>query len=334
MKTKNLKKVLLASVLSLVTIIAGCSSKSTTKTLKVGTILSSSHPVNVALKNTFAKMVEEKSDGTLKVQIFDSGVLGGEKQLYDSVRNGNIDLIAIGTVMWNEVDKLSIPDWPFIFRNLDHAQKVYHGEIGEEMAKDLEERGDVVVLGWFPNGARVFSSNRPISTLNDFKGIRMRMPNNPIHIQIGELLGCNVTPLPLGEVFSALEQKVVDGQDNPISSFISEGYYEVNSDIFESNHIITSIELMASKKLYNSLNKEQDEILREAGRQAALDAWELYVKSIEDDKEFLKEHGIRISTPNDSMKREMIEKMQPIYDNLYKKYDWARDMVERINAVQ
>lgn len=304
------------------------------KTLKVGTILSSSHPVNVALKNSFAKTVEEKSGGKLKVQIFDSGVLGGEKQLYDSVRNGNIDLCAIGTVMWNEVDKLSIPDWPFIFRDLDHAQKAYHGEIGDEMAKDLEEKGNIVFLGWFPNGARVFSANRTISTLDDFKGLRMRMPNNPIHIQIGELLGANVTPLPLGEVFSALEQKVVDGQDNPLSSFRSEGYYEVQTDIFESNHIITSIELMASKKLWNSLTPEQAEILKEAGKEAALEAWKLYEQSIEDDKKFLEENGIKITVPNEELKNQMISKMQPIYDDLYKKYPWAEEMVNKIKSIQ
>lgn len=321
------------SILSLILII-GCSSENSVKTLKVGSVLSSSHPVNVALRNTFAKIVEEKSDGAFKVQIFDSGVLGGEKQLYDSVRNGNIDLCAIGTVMWNEVDKLSIPDWPFIFRDLDHAQKVYHGEIGDEMAKDLEDKGNIVFLGWFPNGARVFSANRTISTLNDFRGLRMRMPNNPIHIKIGELLGCNVTPLPLGEVFSALEQKVVDGQDNPISSFRSEGYYEVNSDIFESNHIITSIELLLNKKLYDSLTEEQAQIIREAGIQAALDAWKLYIQSIDDDKKFLTEHGIKITVPSESVKREMVSRMQPIYDDLYKQYDWARDMIAKIQAVQ
>ena len=332
-----MKKILNLLLLSLMFIyLSSCSGASSdgAKTLKVGTILSSSHPVNVALKNTFAKIVEEKSGGKLKVQIFDSGVLGGEKQLYDSVRNGNIDLCAIGTVMWNEVDKLSIPDWPFIFRDLDHAQKVYHGEIGDEMAKDLEEKGNIVFLGWFPNGARVFSANRTISTLDDFKGLRMRMPNNPIHIQIGELLGLNVTPLPLGEVFSALEQKVVDGQDNPLSSFRSEGYYEVQSDIFESNHIITSIELMASQKLWNSLTPEQTEILKEAGKEAALEAWKLYEKSIEDDKKFLEENGIKITVPNEELKNQMISKIQPIYNDLYKKYTWAEEMVNKIKAIQ
>lgn len=331
---KKIINLLLLSLMFIYLLSCGGASSNGAKTLKVGTILSSSHPVNVALKDTFAKIVEEKSGGKLKVQIFDSGVLGGEKQLYDSVRNGNIDICAIGTVMWNEVDKLSIPDWPFIFRDLDHAQKAYHGEIGDEMAKDLEEKGNVVFLGWFPNGARVFSANRTISTLDDFKGLRMRMPNNPIHIQIGELLGANVTPLPLGEVFSALEQKVVDGQDNPLSSFRSEGYYEVQSDIFESNHIITSIELMASKKLWNSLTPEQAEILKEAGKEAALEAWKLYEQSIEDDKKFLEENGIKITVPNEELKNQMISKMQPIYDDLYKKYPWAEEMVNKIKAIQ
>ncbi|MEI0843630.1 TRAP transporter substrate-binding protein [Brachyspira pilosicoli] len=332
------KIILIFSFVSILLLSCGNSSSKdgsgSSKTIRVGTVLSSSHPVNIALKEVFAKMVESNSNGEIKVQIYDSGVLGGEKQLYDSVRNGNVDLCAIGTPMWNEIEKLSIPDWPFIFRDLEHAQKVYQGEIGYEIARDLEEKGNVVFISWFPNGARVFSANRTISTLDDFKGLKMRMPNNPIHIQIGELLGCNVTPLPLGEVFSALEQRVVDGQDNPLSSFRSEGYYEVQTDVFESNHIIASIELMASKKLWNSLTPEQANIIKEAGLETALEGWRLYVQSIEDDKKFLEENGIKIHVPSEEIKNQMIEKMQPIYEELYKQYPWAEDMVSRIKAVQ
>lgn len=302
--------------------------------IRVGSTVAATHPVTVVLKTSFKKMVEEESKGALKVEVYEGGPLGGEKELYDSVRNGNLQMCAVGTVMWNEVPKMSIPDWPFLFRDVPHARVVYNGQVGAEMAADVEKIGKVKFLGWFPNGSRVFSINRTVSKLDDFKGLRLRMPNNPIHIQVGKLLGANVTPMPMGEVFTALEQKVVDGQDNPLSTFRNEGWYEVQTDVFESNHMITSIELLGSTKLWNSLDKEQQALIEKAARKASQEAWDMYVKSIEEDKKFLQEHKIKFTTPDEAARQQLVNLMKPVYDDLYKKYDWAEEMVKRIREVK
>lgn len=341
-KFNQLSKILLAGALGtlLLTGCGGSGPKGTEATsknpvvIRVGSTLASTHPATVALTKTFKPLVEEGSNGALKVEVYEGGTLGGEKELYDSVRNGNLQMCAVGTVMWNEVAKMSIPDWPFLFRDLDHARAVYTGKIGEEMAAVVEKIAKVHFLGWYPNGVRVFSSNRTLASLDDFKGLRLRMPNNPIHIQVGSLLGANVTPMPMGEVFTALEQKVVDGQDNPLSTFRNEGWYEVQSDIFESNHMITTIELLASNKLYSSLSREQVELIEKAALKASQEAWDSYAQSITDDKKFLQEHGIKITTPNDATRQQLITLMQPVYEKLYQKYDWAEDMVRRIRDVK
>lgn len=341
MNLKKLSSAALAVLLS-VSMLAGCGKNSggssaapkETITIKVGTVVAATHPMNVALKTKFKPLMEEGSKGAIKVEIYDGGVLGGEKELFDSVRNGNLQMTSVGTVMWNEVDKMSVPDWPFIFRDLEHAKKVYTGEIGTEIAKELEQKTGVHFMGWNPNGVRNFSSNKTIKSLDTFKGLRLRMPNNPIHIQVGKLLGANVTPLPMGEVFTALEQKVVDGQDNPISTLRNEGWYEVQSDVFESNHMITSLELLASDKLWKSLSEDQQKLLKEASLKTSEEAWSLYAKSIEEDKKFLTENGIKFTTPDDATRQKLVEMMQPVYDDLYKKYPWAKDMVERIRNVK
>ncbi|MEG0774717.1 TRAP transporter substrate-binding protein [Clostridium sp.] len=342
---KSLSKRTLAAVLG-AAMLTGCSAAGSTNsgevaktdgkaiTIKVGTVVAATHPMNVALKETFKPMVEEKSGGKIKVEIYEGGVLGGEKELWDSVRNGNVEMTAIGTVMWNEVDKMSIPDWPFLFRDLEHAKKVYTGEIGEEMAKAVEEKAGVHFMSWHPNGVRVFSSNKTISSLDTFKGMRLRMPNNPIHIQVGKLLGANVTPLPLGEVFTALEQKVVDGQDNPLSTFRNEGWFEVQTDIFESNHMVASLELIASDKLMKSLSEDQQKIIEEASLKTSEESWKLYANSLEADKKFLQENGIKFTTPSDADRAKLIEIVQPVYDELYTKYPWAKEMVEKIRNVK
>jgi TRAP-type transport system periplasmic protein len=303
-------------------------------TIKVGSVVAATHPMNVALKSIFKPLVEEGSGGALKVEVYDGGVLGGEKELYDSVRNGNLQIVSVGTVMWNEIGKMSIPDWPFLFRDLEHAKKVYTGDIGKEIAADVEKGAGIHFLSWHPNGVRVFSSNKTIETIDKFKGLRLRMPNNPIHIQVGKLLGANVTPMPLGEVFTALEQKVVDGQDNPLATFKNEGWYEVQTDIFESNHMITSLELLASDKLWKDLTEEQRKLIQDAALKTSEESWNLYAKSIDEDKKFLQEKGIKFTTPDDAVRQKLIDLMQPVYDDLYKKYPWAKEMVEKVRSVK
>lgn len=339
---KKVSKGVLAALVS-AALLTGCgSSKSDggnaaagkTTTIKVATVVSANHPMNEALKSTFKPLVEQGSNGALKVEIYDSGVLGGEKELWDSVRNGNVQIVSIGTVMWNEVDKMAIPDFPFLFRDLDHAKKVYTGDIGKEIAGELEKKSGVHFLSWHPNGVRNFSSNKPINTVEDFKGMRLRMPNNPIHLQVGKLLGANVTPMPMGEVFTALEQKVVDGQDNPIAALRTEGWYEVQSNVFESNHMITSLELLASDKMMKGLTEEQRKLVKEAALKTSAESWKLYEKGLADDKKFLQEHKIKFTTPDDATRTKLVQMMQPVYDDLYKKYPWAKEMVEKIRNVK
>ncbi len=302
--------------------------------IKVGSVVAASHPMNVALRETFKKEIEEKSGGSMKVDLYEGGVLGGEKELWDSVRNGNIEIIVVGSVMWNEVPKMSMTDFPFVFRDLAHAKKVYTGAIGKEVAADVEKIGNVKFLAWHPNGVRVFSTNRTISKLEDFKGLRLRMPNNPIHLQVGKVLGANVTPMPMGEVFAALEGKVVDGQDNPLATLRNQGWYEVQTDVYESGHMIASLETMASNKLWSSLAEDQKKILLDASAKLQDATWTLYEKSLAEDKTFLQSKGLKFATPSKADKEKLVEIMKPVYDELYKKYTWAEDLIKRIREVK
>lgn len=344
----TLKKLLAVAATGLLTasLLAGCGPSSDAKkaasaapekkeiTIKVGSVVPAEHPMNVALKETFKKEIEEKSGGTIKVEVYDGGVLGQEKELWDSVRNGTVDVIAVGSVMWNEVPKMAMTDFPFVFRDLDHAKKVYTGEIGKEVAADVEKVGNVKFLAWHPNGVRVFSSSKPINKIGDFKGLRLRMPNNPIHIQVGQILGGNVTPMPMGEVFAALEGKVVDGQDNPLATLRTQGWYEVQCCIYESGHMIASLETMASNKLWSSLDDSQKQIVLDAAAKLQDATWDLYAKSLEEDKAFLQSKGLKFATPSDADRQKFVEMMKPVYDELNKKYDWAQDMIKRIREVQ
>ncbi|MDY3006861.1 TRAP transporter substrate-binding protein [Anaerococcus porci] len=302
--------------------------------VKVATVVAPTHPVNIAMREVFLPMIEEETNGRYNVQLYDSGRLGGEKQLYDYTRSGIIEISAVGTVMWSEIDMMATPDFPFIFRDVEHARKVYEGEIGDEIAKYLEDREPLKFMAWAPNGARVFSSSKDLKKIEDFKGQKLRMPNNPIHVKLAESLGANVVIMDMSEVFTSLEQGVIDGQDNPLSTFRQEGWYTVSKDIYETNHMVSSIEMLGNKEFLDSLPKEDREIFEKVAKKTAQRAWDIYEKSIEDDKEFLKKEGLNITEPTEEDRQKMKEMAKPVYDYLYKKYDWAEDLIKRIEQVK
>jgi tripartite ATP-independent transporter DctP family solute receptor len=301
-------------------------------TLKVANYFATDHPQNVALREKFKKIVEEKSGGTLKVQIYDNSQLGAEKEFYDGVRNGTIEMGIPGLIMQADIPKMAVGEWPFLFKDFAHAKKVFSGEIGKEMTEELESKHGVHPLAWSANGFRMFSSNKTIASLDDFKGLRMRMPNIPNYITLGQLLGANITPMPISEVFTALEQKVVDGQDNPIATLKASGWYEVQTDVLESRHMFSPNLYIINAKLWNQLTGEQQKIIEEAAKISAEYEWELLEKSYEADKKFLQEKGIRFTEPEDSFKKAMEAAAQPLYEEIYQKYPWAKDMVEKIKA--
>ncbi|KJE26562.1 TRAP transporter solute receptor, DctP family protein [Geobacillus kaustophilus] len=257
------------------------------KVIKVANYFAEEHPQNIALREKFKKIVEEKSGGSLKVQIYPNSTLGAEKEFYDGVRNGTIEMGIPGLIMQNDIPKMGVPEWPFLFKDFEHVKKVLNGPIGKEIAKDLEKKHGVVPLAWSANGFRMFSANRTIDSMDDFEGLRMRMPNIPNYITIGKLLGTNVTPMPISEVFTALEQKVVDGQDNPIATLRASGWYEVQTDVLESKHMFSPNIYVINKKFWDSLTKEQQTIIQEAAKEAANYEFELMEKSYEEDKKFL-----------------------------------------------
>jgi TRAP-type transport system periplasmic protein len=300
------------------------------KTIKVANYFAEDHPQNIALREKFKKIVEEESKGSLKVQIFPNSTLGAEKEFYDGVRNGTIEMGIPGLIMQADIPKMAVPEWPFLFKDFDHVKAVLDGKIGDELTEDLEKVHGVKPLAWSANGFRMFSSNKKIESMDDFDGLRIRMPNIPNYITLGKLLGANVTPLPISEVFSALEQKVVDGQDNPIATLRASGWYEVQSDVLESKHMFSPNIYIINSNFYKSLTKEQQKIIEEAAKESAAYEFDLLEKSYEDDKKFLQEHKITFTTPSEEFSKEMEEAAQPLYDEIYKENSWGKDLVERI----
>jgi len=303
--------------------------------LKVGDLWSASHPVAAAIDNVFKKQVEEMSGGTITVDVYHDGLLGDEAALWQSVRDGSVDLVVVGSYMNQEFPMMLISDWPFLYRDLEHAKKVWTGPIADEVSAKFNERfPEVELLGWAPNSARTFTSNKPLTKVEDFVGQKFRMPNNPIHVGIAENLGASATVIPLGELFTALETGVVDGQDNGMVTVIAQNFQEVQKYLYETNHIIATLEIIGNSDKLNEMSENQRQIIREAAKAAALQSWNDYIASVDRDRKTLQDAGMIITqcTPEDQAK--IIKKIQPTIDKLLAENDWAAELTEKIKAVQ
>lgn len=324
-------------VLTAAAALSGCSDSANPgegKLVKVAVVVSSQTPTTQALREVFAPRVEELTEGRYNLEIYDSGVLGGEKVTYDYTRSGIIEMCVVGTPMWSEIPKMSISDFPFVFRDVEHARRCYQGELGDYIAEDLEAQEPLELLSWFPNGARAFSSNKPLTSLDDFAGQKLRMPNNPIHVRLAESLGANVVIMDMGEVFTALEQGVADGQDNPLSTVKTEGWYEVQDYIYNTNHIIASLELFAGDKFWDEVSEEDKEAFLTAADEASDYAWDLYIQQLDGDVQFMKDNGLTVTEMTEEDRAAMIEKIQPVYDYLDSQYDWAADVRTMISEIE
>lgn len=334
---KSFTRVIIGFLIVIVSMM-GCSSKADnsqtgqTHRIKVANYFAANHPQNIALREKFKTMVEKNSKGTLKVDIYENSKLGAEKEFYDGVRNGTIEMGIPGMIMQADIPKMAIPELPFLFRDFKHAKKVLQGPIGKELTAEMESKHGVRVLAWSANGFRMVSSNRPITKMADFKGFRLRMPNIPNYIALGQSWGANVTPLPISEVFTALEQKVVDGQENPIATLRASGWYEVQTHVLESRHMFSPNVYIINKKFWDKLTPEQQKVIEEAAKAAADYEWELLEKSYEQDKKFLQDKGLKFHSPDERFKKEMEAAAEPIYEEFYKKNPSTKDLIQKIKA--
>jgi tripartite ATP-independent transporter DctP family solute receptor len=304
-------------------------------TIKVGDNWGPTHPMAAALDNVFKPQVERGTNGAITVDVYHSGTLGNEADLWNGVRNGTIEVAIVGTPMNQEYTTMLISDWPFLYRDLPHAKTVWTGAIADEINAEFHQKfPSVYVLGWGPNSARTFTSNKKLTTVDDFRGQKFRMPGNPIHVSIAENLGASAQVIPLGELFSALETGVVDGQDNGMVTVISEAFYEVQKYVYETNHIIATLEILISAPLLDGLSPEFKKVVQDAAKATAVQAWDDYIKSVDADRTFLQSKGVTVTPTTAADQARIIQMIQPLLTNLYAQNAWAQPLTDRIKAVR
>ncbi|MFV0475724.1 MAG: TRAP transporter substrate-binding protein [Pikeienuella sp.] len=232
----------------------------------------------------FAKAVTERSEGRIGVQVYPSEQLGGEPEVMQAVRIGGVQVAfmspgAIGNLM----PDFLILNGPFLFEDWDTAKKVLNGPFGEKMFAELAEQTGIRVLDpfWYW-GWRDMTASRPIRKVEDLEGLKMRSPNIPIFVEMFRALGANPTTLNFQEIYSGLQQGVVDGQENPIPAIWSQRFYEVNKYVSMTRHILQTNIIIANDAFYKSLPDDLRRIVDEEITRAGEYNTELQMKAEQD----------------------------------------------------
>ncbi|HUG23315.1 TRAP transporter substrate-binding protein [Piscinibacter sp.] len=217
-----------------------------------------------------AKLVKQNTGGRLQVQVYPASQLGNDATVIGGVRGGTIDMMMAGSVNFaGLVPRIGALDLPFLFRSPEHAYKVLDGAVGQQMMKELEAH-NLKGLSWFEVGFRcITTKNRTVRTPDDVRGLKIRTTPNPSHIQAFRLLGANPVPLPLGELYQALETGAVDAQEHPISITYSAKFYEVQKHLTMSRHAYTAMPVVMNKAKFDALAPDLQKALADAAQHAA-----------------------------------------------------------------
>lgn len=263
--------------------------------LQAGHSLPEDHPYEIALKR-MAENIEERTNGQVTIETFPNSQIGAERELTEGLTLGTVDIAISSTApISNFVSELKVLDLPFVFNNRDSAVDVLEGEIGEELFASINEQG-IVPLSWGENGFRhITNSLHPINTPADLQGLRIRTQENEVHMAAFEALGANPSPMAWTEALTALQQGVVDGQENPAIVADQFNLYDANQKYMTlTGHVYSATIFMLSQETYDKLPEELRDIVVEEGQQAGAYQRELIIEMEQESLQKLKDQGIEM----------------------------------------
>ena len=233
--------------------------------LQIAGNFASEHPSSVAVEQVFKKEVARLTNNQLQVDVFPAMQLGGAKENVDAVRSGSLAITWVGAAFLSRIaPELEAVSLPFVFTNRESAFRVIDGPVGVAIDQKLRDKG-FISLGWMELGMRhVTNSRGPIRSMADLKGLKVRLQPNETHLATFRALGANPVAMDVKELYSALEQRVVDGQENPYSVIAAGRYAEVQKQLSNTGHFFDFIAVVASKKAFEQLKPEYQKAIREA----------------------------------------------------------------------
>ena len=302
------------------------------KALKASDVHPEGYPTVQAVEN-MGKKLEQATGGRLSIQMYASMQLGGEKEVIEQAQVGAIQFarVSVGT-LGPVIDDLNVLNMPFLFRDTAHMNKVVDGPIGQELLDKVSnnQAAKLVGLCWMDAGARSFyDTKRPIKTIADLKGLKIRVIGNPIFVDMANALGANGVAMGYDQVFSALQTGVIDGAENNPPSFVFDNHYQVAKYYTLTQHLIVPEMLVFSRASWDQLSGDDQGLLKKFSRETQLDARALWNKTEAEAMQRMKTAGIEIIPVAD--KKPFQDAVKPVWDKYGPKY---AEIIKRIQAVE
>ena len=301
--------------------------------LKASDVHAAGYPTVVAVEN-LGKKLEQATNGRVSVQMYPAMQLGGEKEAIEQAQIGAIAFARVSVgALGPVVDDLNVFNMPYVFRNTAHMQQVIDGPIGQELLDKVTNSGKGLVgLCWMDAGARNFyDTKKPIKTVADLKGLKIRVIGNPIFVDMANAMGGNGVAMGYDQVFSALQTGVVDGAENNPPSFVFDNHYQVAKFYTIDEHLIVPEMLVFSKKAWDGMSKEDQALLLKFAKEAQQEERKLWVAYEQQAMDKAKAAGIQIIQVSDADKKAFQASVKPVWDKYGPKY---ADMIKRIQEVK
>lgn len=289
------------------------------------------YPTVEAVK-AMAKEVKAKTDGRICIEVYPSAQLGEEKDTIEQTQLGVIDMVRASFGTFNDiVPETQLFSLPYLFRSVEHQHHVLDGPIGAEVGKAFESH-DLVQLANYDSGSRSFyNSKHPIKSIADLQGMKFRVMQNDVFVDMMKALGANATPMPYGEVYSAIQTGVIDGAENNWPSYDSSGHYEVAKYYTLDQHLMVPELVAMSKMTWDKLSPEDQAVIKAAAKNSEALERKLWAEQEKKSEEKVVAAGVEVVSDID--KQPFIDAMKPVYDK-YVTTAKAKDLVARIQATK
>lgn len=330
MKTINYNRLLQKALfILLLFFMISCGKEKDVTVIKLGHGLDISHSVHQAMV-FMADRLKEKSNGTVLIDIYPNQQLGSERECLELLQIGSLGMTKVSTaVLENFVPSLKVFGLPFLFRDSEHRFKVLEGELGERfLDASLGQR--LKGLTYYDSGTRNFYSKIPIETPEDLKGLKIRVQESITAMNLVKSFGGSPTPIAWGELYTALQQGIVDGAENNLPSFYLSRHYEVCKYLVMDEHTAIPDELLISTLVWNKLSLKEQKWLKEAAMESSEYQKGIWSKSELEALEEIKKAGVKVITPDKDLFR---EKVQPMYKEFYQDPE-IKKTIEAIQAVK
>ena len=307
-------RILAAALAALLPLSAALAQDIKERTFKIALQNPKGHPLEQGATK-FAELVAAKSGGKIKVNVFPGGTLGGDAANVSALQGGTIEFVLLNSgILASQVKDFEVFDFPFMFASAKEADAIVDGPFGEKLEAKLQDKG-IVGLAYFELGFRqLTNSKRAVNTVDDIAGLKLRVIPNAINVDWVKALGANPTPLAFPELYAALEQKAIDGQENPLSVIQANKFFEVQKYLTLTNHQYNPQSLIFSKKVWDTLSPAEKKILEESALEAARFQRQVNRDAAAGQLDALKKAGMQVAEFSPAEQAKLREKLKPVID--------------------